>query len=41
VKHTFRALAAGDTFRLLTKKSVVLGDEEPARTPAREARLGH
>ena len=41
VKHTFRALAAeGGTFRLLTKKSVVPGDDELRSNPrARSARL--
>ena len=41
VKHTFRALAAeGGTFRLLTKKSVVPGDDEVRSNPrARSARL--
>ena len=41
VKHTFRALAAeGDAFRLLTKKSVVPGDDELRTNPrARSARL--
>ena len=41
VKHTFRALAAeGETFRLLTKKSVVPGDDELRTNPrARSARL--
>jgi 16S rRNA (cytosine1402-N4)-methyltransferase len=41
VKHTFRALASeGGTFRLLTKKSVVPGDEEVRSNPrARSARL--
>jgi len=41
VKHTFRALAAeGATFRLLTKKSVVPGDDELRTNPrARSARL--
>jgi len=41
VKHTFRALAADrEAFRLLTKKSVVPGDEEIRSNPrARSARL--
>jgi 16S rRNA (cytosine1402-N4)-methyltransferase len=41
VKHTFRALAAeGGSYRLLTKKSVVPGDEEIRSNPrARSARL--
>jgi len=41
VKHTFRALAAeGGAFRLLTKKSLVPGDEELRSNPrARSARL--
>jgi 16S rRNA (cytosine1402-N4)-methyltransferase len=41
VKHAFRALAAeGETFRLLTKKSLVPGDEELRSNPrARSARL--
>jgi len=41
VKHSFRALAAeGEMFRLLTKKSLVPGDEELRSNPrARSARL--
>lgn len=41
VKHTFRALAAGGgAYRLLTKKSVVPGDDEIRSNPrARSARL--
>jgi 16S rRNA (cytosine1402-N4)-methyltransferase len=41
VKHTFRAVAAeGDAFRLVTKKSLVPGDEEIRSNPrARSARL--
>jgi 16S rRNA (cytosine1402-N4)-methyltransferase len=41
VKHAFRSLAAeGETFRLLTKKSLVPGDEELRSNPrARSARL--
>jgi 16S rRNA (cytosine1402-N4)-methyltransferase len=41
VKHTFRALAGEDrAFRLLTKKSVVPGDDEIRSNPrARSARL--
>jgi 16S rRNA (cytosine1402-N4)-methyltransferase len=41
VKHTFRAVAGeGDAFRLVTKKSLVPGDEEIRSNPrARSARL--
>jgi 16S rRNA (cytosine1402-N4)-methyltransferase len=41
VKHTFKALAGGDgAYRLLTKKSVVPGDDELRSNPrARSARL--
>jgi len=41
VKHTFRALAAeGEAFRVLTKKSIVPGDDEIRSNPrARSARL--
>jgi 16S rRNA (cytosine1402-N4)-methyltransferase len=41
VKHTFRAVAAeGDAFRLVTKKSLVPGDDEIRSNPrARSARL--
>ena len=41
MKHTFRAVAAeGDAFRLVTKKSLVPGDEEIRSNPrARSARL--
>jgi 16S rRNA (cytosine1402-N4)-methyltransferase len=41
VKHTFRAIAAaGDAWRVLTRKPVVAGDEEVERNPrARSAKL--